>query len=357
MFDGRRSTVPHRLLLIALLLSSAAWAAETPQIAVVHLDRPIWLLGLGDARWLFEFRAQANGANVSVFPLANVSPSDLKEPTQQREDEIGRATRSLALFLSERIFVETTCRSSAEVPVVRGVGPVVSGKEWPVETLVTASKEASPAIIISGAVERRYAGARSRVTIAVWDAATRKLEVSLEDVRYFEQPNSSALALTERVIQHLVRSSRCERLHARSGWDRPPEVLVGRYLDALGQLLPQSLAENGVVPASSIWGEADMLAWYATLRQRMPSSVPAELIYVRGILMSKAYGGSAYSQFQSDLVSQASMVMHPPNEVTRLAPLIFARLGEHERCKSSKLVLSKGADESFAGWLGRVQCE
>jgi hypothetical protein len=73
--------------------------------------------------------------------------------------------------------------------------------------------------------------------------------------------------------------------------------------------------------------------------------------------MSKAYGGSAYSQFQSDLISEADTVTHPPNEVTRLAPLIFARLGEHERCRSSKLVLGKGADESFAQWLGRVQCE
>lgn len=342
---------------MALLISFPAWAEETPQVTVIHLDRPIWLLGLGDAQWLFKFRAQANGAKVSVFPLANVSPSDLQEPTQQREDEIGRATRSLALFLSERIFAETTCRSSAEVPVVQGAGPVVSGKEWPVESLVTASKEASPAVIISGAVERRYAGARSRVTIEVWDAASQKLETSLEDVRYFEQPNSGALALTERVVQYLVRSSRCERLHAPSGWDRPSENLVGPYLDALGQLLPQALAENGVVPASSIWGEVDMLAWYSTLRQHMPSSVPARLIYVRGILMSKAYGGSAYSQFQSDLFSEASTVTHPPNEVARLAPLIFARFGEDERCKSSKLVLSKGADESFASWLGRVQCE
>jgi hypothetical protein len=342
---------------MALLLSLPAWAAETPQVTVIHLDRPIWLLGLGDPQWLFKFRAQANGAKVSVFPLANVSPSDLQEPTQRREDEIGRATRSLALFLSERIFAETTCRSSTEVLVVQGAGPVVSGKEWPVESLMTASKEAAPAVIISGAVERRYAGARSRVTIRVWDAATQKLEASLEDVRYFEQPNSSALALTERVIQHLVRSSRCERLHAPSGWDRPPERLVGPYLDALGQLLPQALAENGLVPASSIWGEADMLAWYSTLRRHMPSSVPARLIYIRGILMSKAYGGSAYSQFQSDLISEADTVTHPPNEVTRLAPLIFARLGEHERCRSSKLVLGKGADESFAQWLGRVQCE
>jgi len=345
----------HHILLIALLLAVPAAAAETPQVAVMHLDRPIWLLGLGDAQWLFDFRSRAHGARVSVFPLANVSPSSLQEPTEQREDEIGRATRSLALFLSERIFAETTCRSSAEVPVVQGAGPVVSGKEWPLETLIAAAKEVTPAVIVSGAVERRYAGARSRVTIAVWDTATRKLESSFEDVRYFEQPNSSALALTQRVIDHLVRSSRCERLQAPPGWDPPREQLVAPYLDALGQLLPQALAENGVVPASSIWGEADMLAWYSTLRQHMPSSVPARLIYVRGILMSKAYGGSAYRQFESELIGEASRATSP--EMTRLAPLIFARLGAPERCKSAKVALRKAAGENFAEWLGRVQCE
>ena len=349
--------VRHTLFFLVFLLSFPAGATETPQIAVMHLDRPIWLLGLGDPQWLFEFRAQSNGAKVSVFPLANVSPSDVQEPTEQREDDVGRATRSLALFLSERIFAETTCRSSAEVPVVQGAGPVVSGKEWPLETLLAASKQATPDVIISGAVERRYAGARSRVTISLWDTATQQLETSLEDVRYLEEPNSSALALTERVIQHLVRSSRCERLRAPPGWDRPLEDLVAPYLDALGQLLPQALAENGVVPASSIWGEADMLAWYSTLRQHMPSSVPARLIYVRGILMSKAYGGSAYSQYESQLVDEASAVTTPTTEVARLAPLIFAKLGEPERCKSSKIALSKSADESFTAWLDRVQCE
>jgi hypothetical protein len=347
--------VHFKLLVIGFLLAVHAAAAETPQVTIMHLDRPIWLLGLGDAQWLFNFRAQANGSRVSVFPLANVSPSNLQDPTEQREDEIGRATRSLALFLSERLFSETTCRSSAEVPVVQGAGPVVSGKEWPLETLTAAAKEATPAVIVSGTVERRYGGARSRVTIAVWDVAGQRLETSFEDVRYFEQPNSSALALTQRVIDHLVQSSRCERLQAPPGWDRPREQLVTAYLDALGQLLPQALAENGVVPASSIWGEADMLAWYSTLRQHMPLSVPARLIYVRGILMSKAYGGSAYRQFESELIGEASAAASP--ELTRLAPLIFARLGSPERCKSAKLALGKEVDESFARWVGRVQCE
>jgi len=341
---------------MALLLPLPAGATESPQVTVMHLDRPIWLLGLGDAQWLFKFRAHANGASVAVFPLANVSPSDLEEPVTRREDEVGRVTRSLALFLAERIFVETTCRSSSEVPVVQGAGPVVAGSEWPIDTLVAAPKEAAPAVIVSGTVERRYAGARSRVTLALWNAATQKLEASFDDVRYFEQPDSSALALTQKVIEHLVRSSRCERLRFPPGWEAPREALVGRYLDALGQLLPQALAENGVVPASSIWGEANMLAWYSTLRQQMPSSVPARLIYVRGILMSKAYGGSAYTRFGSQLISEAAQTS-PTSEITRLAPLIFARFAEPERCKSSKLALGKGADESYAAWLSRVQCD
>jgi hypothetical protein len=347
--------VAGSLLLIGLLLASPAWSAEPTEIAVAHLDRPIWLLGLDDAQWLFEFRARAKGAKVAVFPLADVSASDLKEPAAQREDEVGRATHSLALFLSERIFAETTCRSSAEVPVARGGGPVVSGTEWPIETLTKAAKEASPAVIISGTVERRNAGAR--VAISVWDAATQRLEVTIEDVRYLEKPTSSAPFLADRVIEHLVTSSRCKRIRAPSGWDRPTAALVSPYLDALGELLQQALAENGLIPASSIWGEEDMLAWYSTLRQSMPASVPARLIYVRGILMSKAYGGSAHERFEADLSREASTVANPPSEVNRLAPLIFARLGQPDRCRDSKLALGKGADEAYSAWLARVKCD
>jgi hypothetical protein len=348
--------VAGSLLLIGLLLlGSPAWSAEPTEIAVAHLDRPIWLLGLDDARWLFEFRSRAIGAKVSVFPLANASASDLKEPAPQREDEVGRATRSLALFLAERIFAETTCRSSAEVPVARGAGPVVSGKEWSIETLTQAAKEASPAVIISGALERRDAG--TRVAISVWDAATRRLEVTIEDVRYLEKPTSSALFLADRVVEHLVTSSRCERIRAPSGWERPTEDLVIPYVDTLGELLQQALAENGLVPASSIRGEADLLGRYSTLRQRMPSSVPARLIYVRGILMSKAYGGSAHEQLEADLASEAGTAANPPSEVNRLAPLIFAGLGQPARCRDSKLALGRGADEAYSAWLGRVKCD
>jgi hypothetical protein len=345
-------------LLVALPLAGLARADEvTPRINVVHLDRPLWLLGLGDPQWLFEFRARANGAKVSVFPFSNISHSDVKEPTKEKEDDIGRVTRSLALFIAERIFAETTCQGFAEVPVVKGTGPVVAGAEWPIETLLAASKQAGPDVIVSGAVEQSYAGARSRVTISIWNAASQKMETSLEDVRYFEQPDTSALGLADQVIRHLEESSRCRRLEPPRGWRRPPQEHVSHYLDALGQLLSQALAENGVVPAGSLWGESDMLDWYAALRRHMGASVAARLIYVRGILMSKAYGGSAYHKYDGELIGEASRATSQSDGVSRLAPLILARLGQAQRCRASKLAMSKRNDKAYAEWLEGVQCE
>ena len=63
---------------------------------------------------------------------------------------------------------------------------------------------------------------------------------------------------------------------------------------------------------------------------------------------------SAYARFEPDLLREAGT---PGAPLEPLAPLIFARFGQQDRCRSAKHAQGKAAAESYSEWLGRVQCE
>jgi hypothetical protein len=345
-----------RLTLLAALLAAPRVFSAPLKVEVVELDRPVWLLGLGDPTFLLRFRGRETGARVIVFPLANTTPTDLKQATEQKEDDLGRQTRELALFVAERIFIETSCGATTGIIAVRGGGPVVGGREWPIDSLAHTSAAAGADVIISGALTSSWGGARQHVKLDLWDAKTRARVHTSESTTYAADARSAALGLAADVVDHLVSTKRCKRLTPPATWAAPGVGDIEPYLSGLNQLLAQVMAENGVTPVANIWGEDNMLHWYARVRTKLPSSTPARLMQLRGVLLSKAYGGTAWKTAAGPLLTELGALDDPTDEVYQLSPLVLARFGSSTACATRKAALDARKNPSLSAWLARVDC-
>ncbi len=325
------------------------------QFVGVTLDRPIWLLGLNDPSWLFDFRKDSAGAKIALVPLADEA-SNFKVAEEQRENSVGRMTRALPLFIAERIFLETNCRVTTNILLVRGVGPVVAGKRSSIDALLQSPRDQKPDVIIQGAIVRAETESKRLVQVDLWDAIQERIEINSGYVSDAATLGSGAGDLAKEIIDHLVTSGRCKRVNPPLSWDSPSRDLIDAYVAALGQLLIQSLAENKFANAESIWGEPDMLAWYEHLGALMPNSTPVRLIRIRGVLMSRRYGGQGWKAAADPVVNDMARTPGGTDDIYRLSPLVLSRLGREDECRARKADLATSREPAYTAWLGRIVC-
>jgi hypothetical protein len=278
------------------------------------------------------------------------------KPTVQKEDNAGRTTRSLPLYLAERINVETNCRAENHIFVVKNSGPVVSGKEWDMETLLGFFKSTRPDYFVTGHLVQDYLNLRSTITVKIWDVKRKKELVKLTETRLFEEPVDVASKLPSGFAQSIIEKRLCSSKPS-SVYPAPPDHLLSPYLDALGQLLMQTLAENGVIPAKSIWGEENMLNWYLTLSKQMPLSDAPKLMYLRGILASIDYDGMTQQKFVPDLIERLTRADRTDDVLVKLSPFIYAKLKDQAACERKIAALTKKAAGPYLDWLKAVDCK
>lgn len=288
--------IMNRLLAFLLMLPVAYAVADEPKVANMYLDRPIWALGLHDAKWLVPKDSGNKSPVFAFFSFSSQKTNMPDKPIEQREDNTGRTTRSLPLYLAERINVETNCRAENHVFVVKNSGPVVSGQEWDIEPLMALFKSNPPDYFVTGHIVQDYLDLRSTITLKIWGVKGKKELIKLTETRLFSEAVNVASKLPSRFSTYVGTQGLCS-FQSSSTYPAPSEQLLSPYLDALGQLLIQSLAENKVVPPESIWGDL-------TLRKHMPLSDAPKLMYVRGVLASVDYGGATKQKFVPDLIEE-----------------------------------------------------
>jgi len=99
-----------------------------------------------------------------------------------------------------------------------------------------------------------------------------------------------------------------------------------------------------------------MLNWYSQLTEAIPSSLPAYLIWIRGILLSQSYGAKAHQPYIPILLDHLAFSHEPSDPLFRLSPLIYAKLGHADDCQTRLEQLGNQADTEFLKWLKKIDC-
>lgn len=336
-----------------MIIPSLTLAEKKPGISVLLLDRPVWASGLKDAKWLFQ--TSKKKYTIAFFSLSMSKSNMPSKITTQKEDDTGRTTRSLPLYLAERVNVGSSCSAVNYIFVIKGAGPVVSKRPWEFHTLVRVLGKDMPDFIVFGHYNQDYFNQRSIVTIELWSVKKKSKLFQLKKTSLFSGPSNVAAKVPDLFQEKLEKNKLCA--FSRSArYPKPTPKLLPAYLDGLGQLLMQTLADNNVIPASSIWGEENMLAWYRHLWKYMPQSDASKLMFARGIITSKRYGGNAHKTYSPIMRKYLLSEADKGNVLVRLSPLYYAEFGYVKDCKRVKSQLQVGS-KVYLKWLDKIDCQ
>ena len=341
------------ILLLLLVISSQISAEELPEISVLSLEVPIWASGLNNAEWLVP-GSKEGSKKIGFFNLSARKSNMPAEPITQKEGDIGRTSRSLPLYLAERINVETKCSATNYIFVVQGTGPVLSGEEWDFKSLKDIAITNDLAIVVFGHYEKDYFDLRSTLKIEAWDVKEEKKVFTIVEQSLFSEPSGVASKIPSSFQIELERKGICKYTNSDK-YPKPSSNILPPYLDGLGQLLVQTLADNEIVPSNTIWGEVQMIEWYRSLWQHMPESDANRLMFAKGLIASKKYGGSAHKEYSLNFRNFLESNFDTSDTLSKLSPLFYSEFGFESECVSAKKKLSE-VKGKYAEWLTNINC-
>ena len=221
-----------------------------PQIDVLRLDRPVWYAGLGDPMWLLPPKGPGH-KHVIVMALALDGQPKIESG---QEEEVGRATRSVPLWLAEQVWLTTPNRGTAGLSMTKNGGWAVLGRPWPDEQLCDQIPAADRAntLIVTG--KMGVDGDRRRIELCVLDCSNRtRIATAVSEGQVLEL-GDMMLRLMGELWPHLGGASGFK-----------PAVGDGafwhRYANALAQHAAVVVTATGGMPKERLYGTRFVAQW------------------------------------------------------------------------------------------------
>ncbi|MEP6824932.1 MAG: hypothetical protein ABI919_08950 [Ramlibacter sp.] len=329
-------------------------AGETPhavdaaalRIETVTLTQPVWTYGLENADWLFATK-EAQAPVVAFLAWSNTGGGQAV-PQEQREDDAGRLTRAVALYLAESTHYWTGYAGHTWVSVVKGGGPVVFGAPADGAEVAAIMPEAVK-YFVTGALDAGIQEVTLRVQL--WEregarcVATESISVKPDAV------GSAVLVLEKRLLAHLGGAA-AQPLDAF--YARPASEAMGHYLVELGQAFMLTAIANGHGTKERLWGERSMLEWPLNMALYWSQAEVAKIMYLSGLGKAFHYGSKLLPEFRQRSLVFMKEAARNRSVVARLQPLVWKVFGMQEELSTFLRVQGPKADPAYVAWLRRV---
>ncbi len=350
LFALNRPDLRDRLFAISNEFGNLEQAEAVPQptedqplaVELVTLERPIWLSGLHDPAWLFP-ADKGQGPEIAFLALANVTGAEQADPSVQREDDLGRLTRSLPMYLAESTWLRSGRRTCVVLPAVRGAGPVVSGQPWPEESIFHCAGDAP--LAVSGSLDG--SGDELRVELSLWDCTSRRRICQLDFSMTPDELGTTVQELDHEILEALEAASAAE---GRDQDDRPGVEEMPLYLLCLGHSLTLSLVQSGVIRRDAMWGERNMYQAMLALVLEMPKALAPKLMFLGALAKGHDFGSLVYSEFKQPALQLIEDERDRNSPLYRLSPLFLKAFDMH-RFGLRRDELLATAQGPFRAWL------
>jgi len=315
------------------------------RIGLYRVDRPIWYAGLEDPQWLLP-QKNADSKQVLVMALA-VDGQPTLPPG--REDELGRLTRSVPLFLAEHVWLSTPHRGTATLPLAEQGGWAVMGRPWPEEQIAAQLNdgERSKTILVTGVL--RVDGEKRRIDVWAYDCGTK------------QRVGHAATEGTMPEIGRMMLQLMAELWPALGGeaGHKPPvgdEAFWARYLDGLGQHAALVVTQAGGMPKDRLYGERYIAQWLQSVALQETRWQPGFWLYASSLCVL-AQLGSVVPKEHARVVAELFRQSGPETAFARLAvrPLRAVGLDGFWQQRRAEVVGSAGANNPYSAWLQRAE--
>lgn len=266
---------------------------DKSQIEMYGLHKPVWHYGLGDVKYLKTPDKNHATVKIGILVYTNSDGEKNGDSYSEKETTMGRLTRSIPLFISELFHYYTEYKSITFVPVIHGVGPVLSRSEWSDDMLAQIIQSSELTWMVTGNVS--MVSDKFCITSKIINVLGNKTE--------YIHDTTDNMSMGVPLIEHV--SKVLDRITGKQLNDLSNEVYcipkaenILEYLNSLGQSLTQTLIVNAITPFENMYGERNIMNEYLMCCLNMPSIPQLPVIMASGFSKSKEYGSTIYSEFK-----------------------------------------------------------
>jgi tetratricopeptide (TPR) repeat protein len=315
----------------------------------MSLTAPLWQYGLRSADWLFRPKDEA-APKVGFLTLARIFAAGA-QPQEQQEDDLGRLTRTIPLYLAEALHEWTDRSALAFLHVIPGGGPVVFGTEPEGSELLPMAQATGLSHLVTGRLAPEEGGQRCRIALRLWECAEGSLVATEEILATPQELSAAVLDLEQRLLAHLgpLRGQAHDAFYTR-----PTADMVGPYLAELGQLLVLTFIVNDLTPKDSLWGERSILNWGLNMALQWPRAEVPLFMFLSGLSRAADYGSALLPELKGPGLRLFEDPARRQMAARRLLPLLHKALGMEEAFQEA-LRGAEGGDPEYRAWLERVQ--
>jgi hypothetical protein len=305
---------------------------------------------LRNANWLFAQKAE-NAPMVGFFALSKVTDGS-ERAEAQREDDLGRLTRAIPLYLAEAAHYWSDYAASCYIQVVEGGGPVVSGGEADGHALFDIVPPTMK-YFVTGKIACLGAGDADpwHISLSLWDCSTRSKQASESGQAIQAELGTLVLTLEKRLLARI--GLRRER-PLDAFYQHPSAEAMSVYLTALGQSFMLTLLANEQMPKSALWGERAMLDWPLTMALHWPTVDMPKLAYISGLCKARDYQSDVLVEYKERSLELLRDVERVNSPAARLAPLVWKAFGMEEQFHAHLQSLPGDVEPAYQAWLERV---
>jgi len=229
-----------------LELAGGAPPAEAPKINLVSISKPIWFYGLEPLAGLILPAKAGKLRRVAFTQLALPGITDLADVTHWPENELGRLTRTLPLWLAETFYFSPHYSPIAAIGVMNQRHYALFGPEWTTDNLrqLIDTTEGGLDYIFSGAL--RQTGGDFELLLRVWEVK------KLRERKVFTVRWNSASADAELTQLHEQVRTFMEWSPETTGIIYAPPARPSAWLNTLGASLSLFLGGKGLLPKEQL---------------------------------------------------------------------------------------------------------
>lgn len=310
------------------------------EIRSISFDRPIWTYGLKNPVWLFRQKPE-EAERVMFYPLGLLD-REKNSAMEEQEDDLGRFSRALPLYLAEAVHYWTSKIAAVNFPVVVGGGPVVFPSEPDGEDLCERLQGQADYVVTGGIAV--VGDAIKRITIRLWNCATGTYISEKIVETDLEKDGSQVLELEQWLLKEL---GAVKSIPFDAFYKRPEADMMPPYLSSLGQSFMLSLVHNSIVPKGTMWGERNMIEYPLRMALHWPNHEHFRIFFLSNIGKAAGYQSDVLPEF----AERALKLLGESKDgsvIERLKPLVLSAFGMHD---SLSVCMKNASDAAYEDWL------
>ena len=263
--------------------------SEAAQVSMISISKPIWFYGLEEIAPQLLPVKESRGRRVSFAQLAVPGMTDIMQASAKPEDEHGRLSRAIPLWLAETFSFSAGYGATAAIALQGKAHYALLPAEWSAENVRQLSETSDGGLdyVVTGAL--RHRSGDYEISLRLWEVKKFR-ELKTFSARWTPATVDEALGQLHNQLRGYME---WKALSDGQGLAYVPPTAPLAALHAIGASLTLFLGEKEMLPAAHLpQGSAALLRAART----MPDDARAQLALVTGLIRMRKLNIAAESE-------------------------------------------------------------